>query len=207
LQLDGLLYQKNFIDEEAIKTFLDSLWFPLCFLDFETTYMVPIPLFDGMKPYEQLPFQFSLHVIEKEGVGPVHHANLAKDFKNPCKEFLSNLLAVMPSGACILTWNKTFEAERLKGPAARFPENTAEINAIVEHIRDLMVPFRDKSIYHSFSAVSQQHHGECHRDTFFEPSSFRLDWIMRNTRLNNKASSRDFRSMALLSNMRGRLPS
>ena len=148
LQLDGLRYQKNHIDKNAVKAFLDSLWFPLCFLDFETTYMVPIPLFDGMKPYEQLPFQFSLHVIEKEGAEPVHYAYLARDLQNPCEEFLSDLLAAIPPSACILTWNKTFEVKRLEELAAKFPENRAEINAVVEHIRDLMVPFRDKSIYH-----------------------------------------------------------
>ena len=148
LQLDGLRYQKNHIDKNAVKAFLDSLWFPLCFLDFETTYMVPIPLFDGMKPYEQLPFQFSLHVIEKEGAEPVRYAYLARDLKNPCEEFLSNLLAAIPPGACILTWNKTFEVQRLQGLAARFSEQSAEISAVIENIRDLMVPFRDKSIYH-----------------------------------------------------------
>jgi hypothetical protein len=148
LQLDGLRYQKNHIDKNAVNAFLNSLWFPLCFMDFETTYMVPIPLFDGMSPYEQQPFQFSLHVIEKEGEDPVHYAFLAKDLKNPCEEFLSNLLAVIPPGACILTWNKTFEVQRLQGLAARFPEKSAEIIAIVENIIDLMAPFRDKSIYH-----------------------------------------------------------
>ena len=147
LQQNGLLYQKNHLNKEAVKSFLDSLWFPLCFMDFETTYMVPIPLFDGMKPYEQLPFQFSLHVIE-EGAEPVHYAYLAKNMKNPCEEFLSNLLEVMPSDACILTWNQTFETGRLKELAARFPEKAAEINTVVEHIRDLMIPFQNKSVYH-----------------------------------------------------------
>jgi hypothetical protein len=148
LQLDGIIYKKNRIDKAAVKAFLHSLWYPLCFLDFETTYMVPIPLFDGMRPYEQLPFQFSLHVIEKEGAEPVHYAFLAKDLKNPCEEFLSNLLAVIPPGACILTWNKTFEVQRLQGLAIRFPKKSAEVNAVIENVRDLMVPFRDKSIYH-----------------------------------------------------------
>jgi hypothetical protein len=148
LQMDGLLYQKNYIDKNAVKAFLDSLWFPLGFMDFETTYMVPIPLFDGMRSYEQLPFQFSLHVIEKAGAQPIHYAYLAKDLKNPCEEFLSNLLAAIPPGACILTWNKTFEVQRLHGLAAKFPEKSAGISTVVEHIRDLMIPFRDKSIYH-----------------------------------------------------------
>ena len=148
LQLDGLRYQKNHVDKAAVKAFLHSLWYPLCFLDFETTYMVPIPLFDGMRPYEQLPFQFSLHVIEREAAEPVHYAYLAKDLQNPCEEFLSPLLAAIPPDACILTWNKAFEIQRLRELAARFPEKSAEINAIIDCILDLMVPFRDKSIYH-----------------------------------------------------------
>ena len=148
LQLDGLLYPKNYIDKAAVKAFLHTLWFPLCFMDFETTFMVPIPLFDGMRPYEQLPFQFSLHVIEKEGAEPVHYAYLAKGLKNPCEEFLSNLLAVIPPGACILTWNQIFEIQRLRELAVRFPEKSAEISAIIENIRDLMAPFQNKSIYH-----------------------------------------------------------
>lgn len=148
LQLEGGLYQCNYIDKQAVKAFQHSLWFPLCFMDFETTFMVPIPLFDGMRPYEQLPFQFSLHVIDEEEAEPVHYAYLAKDLKNPCEDFLSQLFAVIPSGACILAWNKTFEIQRLQELATRFPEKSAEISAVIENIRDLMVPFRDKSIYH-----------------------------------------------------------
>ncbi|MGA2938940.1 MAG: DUF2779 domain-containing protein [Syntrophobacteraceae bacterium] len=147
LQLDGTLYQKNYIDKKAVKAFLNSLWFPLCFMDFETTYMVPIPLFDGMRPYEQLPFQFSLHVIKRKGEEPVHYAFLGKDLENPCKAFLSNLLAAIPPSACILTWNKTFEARLLKQLASEFPRKAPKINAIIENICDLMAPFRDKSIY------------------------------------------------------------
>jgi len=148
LQLDGLLHQKNYVDREAVKDFLDSLWYPLCFMDFETTYMVPIPLFDGMSPYEQLPFQFSLHIVQKPGQQPVHHSFLSTEFKNPCEEFLSSLLNVIPPKACILAWNKTFEVKRLEELADRFPQKRSEINTIVKNMRDLMAPFRDKSIYH-----------------------------------------------------------
>jgi hypothetical protein len=148
LQLDGILHQKNHFDKKAVKEFLDSLWYPLCFMDFETTYMVPLPLFDGMRPYEQLPFQYSLHVIEKEGREPVHYEYLAKEMKNPCEEFLANLLAVIPAGACILVWNQAFEKRILRELAGKFPGRKDEIDAVVENIRDLMIPFRDKSIYH-----------------------------------------------------------
>ncbi|MGC8491920.1 MAG: DUF2779 domain-containing protein [Syntrophobacteraceae bacterium] len=148
LQLEGLLDQKNHFDKQAVQEFLDSLWYPLCFLDFETTCMNPIPLFDGMRPYGKLPFQFSLHVIEKEGAEPVHYEYLAKELKNPCEEFLSHLLAVVPEKACILVWSQGFEKGILRDLAEKFPGRRTDIEAIIYIIRDLMAPFRDKSIYH-----------------------------------------------------------
>ena len=73
LQLDGVLHQKNHIDTEAVRSFIESLRYPLCFMDFETTYMVPIPMYDGTRPYQQVPFQYSLHVMREPGGEFVHH--------------------------------------------------------------------------------------------------------------------------------------
>ncbi|MEI6314464.1 MAG: DUF2779 domain-containing protein, partial [Syntrophus sp. (in: bacteria)] len=77
LQLEGLLYQKNHLDIDAVKAFVDSLWYPLCFMDFETTFMTPIPMYNGIRPYQQVPFQYSLHVIHEPGGALGHHEFLA----------------------------------------------------------------------------------------------------------------------------------
>ena len=148
LQLDGLLHQKNHIDVDAVRNFLQSLWYPLCFIDFETIFMVPIPIYDGTRPYQQVTFQFSVDVINNPGEELVHHEFLADGTTNPQKEFLEKLLAAVPSNACILVWNQSFEGSRLKELADTFPEKSSEINHLINNIRDLMIPFRDKSIYH-----------------------------------------------------------
>lgn len=72
------LIQKNciatgeaFVDKGAIRQFLGELEYPLHFLDFETIGTA-IPLFDKSRPYQNIPFQFSLHRQETEG-GPLEH--------------------------------------------------------------------------------------------------------------------------------------
>jgi hypothetical protein len=148
LQLDGLLHQKNHIDVDAVRNFLQSLWYPLCFMDFETTYMVPIPIYDGTRPYQQVTFQFSADVINKQGGELEHHEFLADGTTNPQKEFVERLLTIVPSNACVLVWNQSFENTRLKELADAFPEKSSEIDHLINNVRDLMKPFQDKSIYH-----------------------------------------------------------
>ena len=67
MQVLGTLEKRDFINKENIKSFLQTLHYPLCFLDFETI-MSAIPPFDCVRPYEQIPFQFSLHIQEQEGI-------------------------------------------------------------------------------------------------------------------------------------------
>ena len=90
-------------------------------MDFETTFNVPIPMFDGIRPYQQVTFQFSLDIINKLGEIE-HHEFLADGATNPQKEFIERLLAAVPRNACILVWNKSFESSRLKELADAFPE-------------------------------------------------------------------------------------
>lgn len=148
MQLDGLLHQKNHIDVEAVGTFIESLRYPLAFMDFETTFMIPIPMYNGTRPYQLIPFQFSLHIMDKPDGALSHYEFLADGNDNPQKEFLEKLLAAIPRNACILVWNKNFEKQHLQELAETFPDKRADINVLLENIRDMMVPFRAKSIYH-----------------------------------------------------------
>ncbi|MCG2741586.1 MAG: DUF2779 domain-containing protein [Syntrophaceae bacterium] len=148
MQLDGVLHQKNHIDADAVRSFIKTLWYPLCFMDFETTFMVPIPMYDGTWPFQQVPFQYSVHVIHESGGELEHHEFLADGASNPQKEFLERLLAIVPRNACTLVWNQSFEITRLKELADAFPEKSSEIANLINNIRDLIIPFRDKSIYH-----------------------------------------------------------
>src|SRR4030042_3080309 len=95
LQVDCALNKKCLINKGAIKEFLDSLWYPLYFLDFET-FMSAIPLYDGTKPYQKIPFQYSIHYLEKEGSKLKHYEYLAEPNIDPRKEIAKRLVEQLP---------------------------------------------------------------------------------------------------------------
>jgi len=148
IQLEGALEKKSILNKDRVRKFLDSLWYPLYFLDFETTFMNPIPMFDGTRPYQEVPFQYSLHYLENENSELKHNEYLAPFGVDPRKELVERLLNEIPNDACVLVYNKNFEAKILKGLKGWFPEYTEQISNILNNLRDLMNPFGKKDIYY-----------------------------------------------------------
>ncbi|HAD04406.1 MAG: hypothetical protein A2091_01855 [Desulfuromonadales bacterium GWD2_61_12] len=148
LQVAGTLRQENRIDTGAIRDFLGELTYPISYLDFESTYMVPVPLYDRSHPYQQIVFQYSLHIQDVPD-GPVrHHAFLAEaDQSDPRPAFIATLLQHLPESGSIVAFNQVFEIGRLNELIADFPELAAGLAALPERFVDLMAPFRRKEIY------------------------------------------------------------
>ena len=147
IQLEGALDKKDITNKSALREFLDTLWYPIYFLDFETTFMVPIPMFDDTSPYQQVPFQYSLHCLKNKNAGLQHYEYLAPVHIDPRRELAEKLLSEIPEDACVLTYNKAFETRILNGLAQMLPEHKEKIEKIIDNIRDLMIPFRSKDIY------------------------------------------------------------
>lgn len=57
---------KPYLDVEELSSIFDDFTYPLHFIDFETT-RTAIPFHHGRRPYEQVAFQFSHHVVHKNG--------------------------------------------------------------------------------------------------------------------------------------------
>lgn len=134
------------IDKEKIKSFLDELYYPLYFLDFET-YQQPIPKYDGIHPYEQIPFQYSLHYIEKEN-GKLHHKEyLANADTDSRYEIAKKLVEDIPVNACVLAYNMGFEKSVINRLSKSFVEFKEPLNKIHNNIKDLMIPFRNREYY------------------------------------------------------------
>lgn len=145
-QVEATLKQEDVFKLAGVRDFLDSLWYPLCHLDFET-FNTPIPKFDGTRPYQQVPFQYSIHLQTEEGVETQHFAYLAQPGVDPRRALCEQLLAAIPAEACVLAYNQSFEKGVLRELAVQFPDLTGEINQRIENIRDLMVPFRRRDVY------------------------------------------------------------
>lgn len=146
IQIRSKLSQEQIIDKEAIKEFLDTLGYPLYYLDFET-FQQAVPEFIGLRPYEQIPFQSSIH--KEDGKGKLEHFEfLAEVGADPRYELALNLIKFIPQDACVLAYNMSFEKGVIRRLAEIYPQISNELMAIHDNIKDLMAPFASKSYYH-----------------------------------------------------------
>ncbi len=145
-QAETTINQQDVTEPEAVREFLDSLWYPLCHLDFET-FDTPVPPFDGIRPYQKIPFQYSLHIQDSAGTEPEHFEYLAERGRDPRRVLAEKLLAEIPEDACVLTYNQAFEKGVLRDLAETFPDLAGALKVRIENVRDLMVPFKKRHIY------------------------------------------------------------
>lgn len=134
------------IHKPEIKKFLETLKSPMYFMDFET-YMTAIPLYDRLKPYQQIPFQFSLHIIQNGKTK--HYSFIAKGSKDPRKEFIEELKRLLNKKGQIIVYNQSFEARMLKEIAERYPKYRKWVDLIINRFVDLLIPFRNFWYYNS----------------------------------------------------------
>lgn len=142
VQVVSHLTGKGTVDKKSIRDFLDqNIRYPLYFLDFETMQDV-VPQYEGTKPYQQMPFQYSLHWIEKPGGELKHTAFLAESGKDPRRDLAEQLCHDIPLNACITAYNKGFECGRINELAEAFPALRYHLLNIRDNIVDFLDPFR-----------------------------------------------------------------
>jgi len=146
IQVDCERTGKPYIDRNKIKEFLDTIQYPAYYMDFETLGSA-IPMFDGSSPYQQIPFQFSVHVVKEKGVKPEHYSFLADGTNDPRPEFMAKLKEVMGTRGSVIAFNAGFELNILKKCAEVLSEYQDWVESIEERIIDLLQPFRDFAYY------------------------------------------------------------
>ena len=135
------------IDKEAIAGFLNGLLYPLYFLDFET-FNTAIPAYDLVRPYQQVPFQYSLCVLRSPGADIEHLGFLADGTKDPRPEILSRLKAELGKTGSIVAYNASFEIRVLTECADYYLAFCNWVQHLLPRFVDLLVPFRSFNYYH-----------------------------------------------------------
>ena len=125
MQIECTLEHRDQINPAGIRDFLGQLEYPLYFLDFETQQDA-VPQYKGTKPYQQIPFQYSLHIIERESGPLIHKEFLGESGKDPRRDIAEALCRDIPRNVCTLA---------------------GHLRDIADHIRDLIVPFRAGDCY------------------------------------------------------------
>ncbi len=128
---------------------LGGLKYPLYFADFETVNPA-IPRSAGMRPYDHLPFQFSVHSQKEPGATLEHREFLATDASDPRREFITSLIAAVLETGSIVVYS-SFECQRLSDLASWFPEFADRINAIQARLFDLLPIVREHTYHPAYA--------------------------------------------------------
>jgi hypothetical protein len=146
LQVKALTSGRPHIDRPAIREFLRKLVYPLYYLDFET-FATAIPLFDHVRPYQQIPFQFSLHVVRRRGQSPEHYGLIAGGKEDPRPEVLGRLFELLGTSGSLVSYNASFEKRIIGESCQAYPEYAAACKSVERRFIDLWGPFRSFHYY------------------------------------------------------------
>lgn len=141
-QYDAHTLSRSIVDKDAIHDVLSGLVFPLQFFDYEG-YSSAIPLFDGFGAYEQVPFQYSLHILHEDGT--IDHKEFlitepSNDLTLPLIERMKS--DIDPKGT-VISWYKSYESQRNDKLAELHPEYASFLKELNDKMFDLMTIFSD----------------------------------------------------------------
>jgi hypothetical protein len=131
--------------KEHIKHFMNTLKYPLYHFDFET-FDTAVPIYDKSRPYQKIPFQYSLHIQHEDGKLE-HFEYLANGGDDPRIKLLEQLKDEIEGKGSVVVFNKSFEIMVLTKLAEDFPEHAEWINKVLGRIVDLAVPFQNFHYY------------------------------------------------------------
>jgi len=137
------------IDLDGIRKRMDEWEYPLHFLDYET-FQYAIPQFDGIRPFQQMVFQYSLHTIRRPGAEPEHYECLVQeDHPNPPLAIANHMRdAFGDEIGTVFVWYEAFEKTRNSEMAEMLSEHREFFEEINSKTRDLMKIFADRLYIH-----------------------------------------------------------
>lgn len=142
LQVEATKRGEPIVDIEPIREFLGSFEYPIYFLDYETMSKV-VPPFQGTRPYQQLPFQYSLHILDAPDAPLRHEEYLHTDNSNPMESVAQALRSHIGDTGTVLAWNMTFEKSCNKALAKAVPELQQFLEDVNTRMKDLDEPFKN----------------------------------------------------------------
>lgn len=138
------VYKSNerFVDTKKIKEELSTWNFPLIFLDFESINPA-IPRYNGTNPYQQVPYQFSVHIWHSQNEELIHKEYLHTDASDPRPNLIPKLLEACGNKGTIICYYSQFEIGRIQELAEFSEENKDQLESLISRIKDPLPLIRD----------------------------------------------------------------
>ncbi len=135
---ENVLFSANLnepqINTKDIINLLDTYEYPIHFFDYET-YGSAIPLVDGISPHKQFPVQYSLHILNQDGL-LTHKEFLQRHARLPYN-LIEKMEVDFGSTGSIATWHASFEKLQNNEMAKWFPDKADFLNKLNYRIVDL----------------------------------------------------------------------
>lgn len=141
---DAIRSGKPFIAED-LSEHLDGFGPPAFYLDFEA-FVPAIPLYPGTRPYQVIPFQWSLHQLDPDG--KIRHQDfLAEADSDPRRPFAETLIAALKGTRLPIIVYSSYERARLTELTKQFPDLAPPLQRIIGQLADLL-PVVRSGVYH-----------------------------------------------------------
>jgi len=142
---DVLATGRTFVSPD-LGRLLETFSPPAFYLDFETVGPA-LPLYAGTRPFQPIPFQWSLHRLDAKG-NLSHQEFLADGKADSRREFVETLLKALGKSKAPIIVYSSFEQTQLKTLAAEFEDLHEAITAVIARLRDLL-PIVRGAVYHA----------------------------------------------------------
>lgn len=146
-QIDTYIHDRVIHISDRIKEEFETLVFPLYFLDYET-YPCAIPRYDKFSTYQQVPFQYSLHVLDSPDAELKHYEFIYTEDQDPSLEFVNSLQSHIGNKGSVIVWHKGFECSRNRELAQRIPQSKAFFDDLDSRVFDLEDIFKKQYYVH-----------------------------------------------------------
>lgn len=151
LQIESLRQEKPIINRNNIQREFEKLKYPLHFVDYET-YASAIPRIDGVRPHQHLPFQVSIHTLQKDGE-VTHFEYLLDEMRMP-EEMVKEMNEFSGLRGTYVSWHASFEIGRNKDMMKWFPQYSTFLRYMNDHMFDLENIFKKDYIDYRFKGSS-----------------------------------------------------
>lgn len=133
-----------FCDKLALHSWMKQIKYPINFLDFEWECFA-IPPYQNMKPYDVLPFEYSIHILEEDGT--LKH-KVFLDVHDSREKLAESLVENISSCGSVVAYNaKGAEMIRIQELANQFPQYREQLNSMNQRMIDLQDPFVNGFVY------------------------------------------------------------
>ena len=119
----------------GLQAALDEVRFPIHFLDFETCNPA-LPIIPGTRPFQQTPFQWSVHVLREDGTHE-HHGYLHRDRTDPRESLAAGLVDVLQGEGSIVVYSGV-ESRVIRSLADALPDLEERLLPLQERMVDLL---------------------------------------------------------------------